>query len=88
MEEETITPAEEQIEITVETILERGAKYLGNHPDHLTRRIVLAQILVDARLVRSIEAGINAFKIWSLPAESRQHPTEVLLGIANEKAKT
>ena len=73
--------------VTTEMILDRGAKYLGNHPDHLTKRIVLAQLLVDARAVRSIDAGVLAFRIWSTPG-SQQHPVEVILGLANEKAKT
>lgn len=72
--------------VTTAMILERGAKYLGNHPDHLSKRIVLAQLLVDARAVRSVEAGIVAFKIWATPG-SQIHPVEVLLNLANEKAK-
>lgn len=77
----------EATSITTEMILDRGAKALGNHPDQLTRRILLAQILVEARLVRSVDAAINAFRLWAIPA-SRQHPTEVLLNLANERTKT
>lgn len=72
--------------ITAAMILERGARYLGNHPDHLSKRIVLAQLLVDARAVRSVEAGVLAFRIWATPG-SQDHPVEVLLNLANEKAK-
>lgn len=72
--------------VTTAMILDRGARYLGNHPDHLTKRIVLAQLLVDARAVRSVEAGIVAFRIWATPG-SQDHPVEVLLNLANEKAK-
>ncbi len=71
--------------ITTVTILERGAKYLTNHPDALAKRTALAQVLVDARAVRSIEAGVLAFRIWATPG-SRDHPIEVLLNLANEKA--
>lgn len=72
--------------VTTAMILDRGARYLGNHPDHLTKRIVLAQLLVDARAVRSVEAGVVAFRIWATPG-SQDHPIEVLLSLANEKAK-
>lgn len=72
--------------ITTTTILDRGAKYLGNHPDHLTRRLCLAQILVDARIVRSVEAGVLAFRMWAVP-ESRNHPLEAIFTIAEAKAR-
>lgn len=72
--------------ITTAMILDRGARYLGNHPDHLSKRIVLAQLLVDARAVRSVEAGVLAFRIWATPG-SQEHPVEVLLNLANEKAR-
>lgn len=71
--------------IQVTTILDRGATYLSNHPDHLAKRTALAQLLVDARVVRTIEAGVLAFKIWAEP-QSREHPLEVLIDLANEKA--
>ena len=73
--------------ISTRTILDRGATYLGNHPDHLNKRIALALVLVDARCVRSVEAGILAFRMWALP-ESRTHQLEAILGLANEKAKS
>lgn len=71
--------------ISTRTILDRGAAYLGNHPDHLAKRIVLAQILVDARAVRSIEAGVLAFKIWAVDT-ARLHTVDVILNLANEKS--
>lgn len=73
--------------ISTRTVLDRGAKYLGNHPDHLNKRIALALVLVDARCVRSVEAGILAFKMWALP-EAKKHQVEAILGLANEKAKS
>jgi hypothetical protein len=72
--------------ITTATILDRGAKYLTNRPDDLAKRIALAQVLVDARAVRSIEAAILAFKVWASPS-AKDHPVEVILNYANEKAK-
>lgn len=72
--------------INTRTVLDRGATYLGNHPDHLNKRIALALILVDSRHVRSVEAGILAFRLWSLP-ESRKHTIEAILNLADEKAK-
>ena len=68
------------------TLLDRGAQYLGNHPDNLARRIVLAQILVDNRAVSSVQAGILAFKMWAVP-QSKTHTIEAILAIANEKVK-
>ena len=73
--------------INVSTVLDRGSTYLGNHPDHLNKRIALALVLVDSRCVKSVEAGILAFKMWALP-ESRTHPVEAILGLANENAKS
>ena len=73
--------------INVSTVLDRGSTYLGNHPDHLNKRIALALVLVDSRCVKSVEAGILAFKMWALP-ESRSHPVEAILGLANEKANS
>ena len=72
--------------INVSTVLDRGATYIGNHPDNLSKRIALAMVLVDARAVRSVDAGILAFKMWALP-ESRKHTVEVILTLANEKAR-
>lgn len=72
--------------ISTRTVLDRGTKYLGNHPDHLNKRIALALVLVDARAVRSVEAGILAFRMWALP-EAKRHTIEAILGLANEKAK-
>jgi len=72
--------------IPTSTLLDRGAQYLGNHPDHLARRIVLAQVLVDNRAVASVKAGILAFKLWAVP-QSKEHSIETILGIANHRAK-
>lgn len=72
--------------IPTSTLLDRGAQYLGNHPDHLARRIVLAQVLVDNRAVKSVEAGVVAFRIWATPG-SQDHPVEILLDLANKKTK-
>ena len=72
--------------ILTSTLLDRGAQYLGNHPDHLTRRIVLAQILVDNRAVNSVAAGILAFKMWAVP-QSSDHTIEAILAVANHRAK-
>jgi hypothetical protein len=72
--------------ITTATILDRGAKYLTNRPDDLAKRIALAQVLVDARAVRSLDAATLAFKIWATPT-ARDHPVEVILNLANERAK-
>jgi len=72
--------------IDISVILDRGTKYLGNHPDHLSKRIAVALVLVDARLVRSPEAGILAFRIWALP-DAKKHTVEAILALANEKAK-
>jgi len=73
--------------IPTQAILDRGARYLSNLPDDHVRRITLAQLLVDIKAVRTIEAGINAFRLWAVP-ESRNHPLEVILGIANDKVRT
>ena len=73
--------------ISTTTVLDRGAQYLSSHPDDLVRRLVLAQILVDSRAVNSVQAGINAFKMWAVP-QSKIHSVETILGIANDRAKT
>ena len=73
------------MEISLTTVLDRGAKYQGNNPDNLTRRIALANLLVDARIVRTTEAGQLLFRIWAAP-ESRDHPVEALIALANQKA--
>lgn len=67
-------------------ILDRGAKYLGNSQDHLAKRIVLAQVLVDSRAVKSLDAGLLAFKIWAEPT-AKNHATAVILNIANERTQ-
>lgn len=72
--------------ITTTTILNRGARYLSNDPIDLAKRLVLAHVLVDARAVRTVEAGVLAFRIWNTPG-ARTHPIQVILDLANEKAK-
>jgi len=72
--------------IDVTTVLDRGASYLGNHPDDLARRTVLAQVLVDGRAVKSIDAGVLAFRIWTA-AEAKLHGPEKVCGLADEKAR-
>ena len=71
--------------IPTSAVLSKGASYLGNHPDHLVRRIVLAQILVDCRAVKSIEAGILAFRLWAVP-QAVEHTVETILRVANERS--
>lgn len=73
--------------IPTTTILDRGVTYLTNHPDALAKRIVLAQVLVDARAVQSIEAGVVAFRIWAT-AGAKEFSLEDIFILANEKAKT
>ena len=70
----------------ISIILDRGVTYLGNKPDDLSRRTALALVLVDARQVRSVEAGILAFKIWALPEAKEREITEIFR-YANERSK-
>lgn len=72
--------------IPTSAVLDQGAKYLTNNPDHLAKRIALAQVLVATRAVKSLEAGVLAFRIWAEPTASI-HTAEVILRIANEKAQ-
>ena len=72
-------------EIQTTTVLDLGAKYQGNHPDNLTRRTTLARLLVDGRVVRSVEAGLLLFKIWAVP-DSKNYQLDDLVKLANEKA--
>ena len=72
--------------IATTAILDRGVQYLGNHQDHLAKRIVLAQLLVDCRAVKSLEAGMLAFRIWAEPS-AKQLDVGVILDLANEKVK-
>lgn len=73
--------------ITTESVLTRGAKYHGsNDPLDLARRVALAGLLVDNRVVKSIDAAILAFRIWAMP-ESREHPASAIIALANEKVK-
>jgi hypothetical protein len=72
--------------IPTKTVLDMGAKCLGNHPDDLVRRITLAKLLVESKAVRNIDAGIIAFRLWAVP-ESRNHPTETILSLANDKVR-
>ena len=46
----------------------------------------VALVLVDARRVRSVEAGILAFRMWALP-DARKHTPEAILALADEKAR-
>lgn len=71
--------------IPTSAVLDQGAKYLTNNPDHLAKRIALAQVLVATRAVKSLEAGVLAFRIWAEPT-ARVHTAEVILSIANERA--
>lgn len=73
------------MDITLTTILDRGATYLTNNPDHLAKRTVLAQLLVDARVVKTLDAGVLLFKIWSEPL-SRDYSLTALVELAHEKA--
>lgn len=73
------------MDISINTILDRGVTYLTNNPDHLAKRTVLAQLLVDARVVRTLDAGVILFKIWAEPL-SRTHTIAALVELANEKA--
>jgi hypothetical protein len=72
--------------ISTTTVLERGSKYLGNSPEHLSKRMALAHLLVDARVVRSVDAAILAFRIWAVP-ESRKYSLDQILALAADKAK-
>lgn len=72
-------------EISTRTLLARGATYIGNHPDHLAKRIALAQVLVDARLVRSIEAGILVFRIWAAKPAGATVELHTIFNLAHEK---
>lgn len=60
--------------------------YLGNNQDHLAKRIALAQVLVDCRAVKSLDAGLLAFKIWVEPT-AKAHAPSVIFDIANKKAQ-
>lgn len=82
---ETTDNVTDVMEISLTTILDRGATYLTNNPDHLAKRTVLAQVLVDARVVKSLDGGVLLFKIWAEPA-SRTHTIAALVDLANEKA--
>jgi len=73
---------------TVETrhILDAGAQSIhNNHPDALVRRTTLAALLVAARAVRDINAGLLAFRIWAEPA-AKAHPVATILTLANERS--
>ena len=72
-------------EILTTTVLDLGAKYQGNHPDNLTRRTTLARLLVDNRVVRSIDAGLLLFRIWAAP-DAKSHALEDVIRLANERA--
>lgn len=72
--------------IPTQTVLDRGAKYLGNHPDDIVRRIALATLLVDAKAARNIEAAVMAFRFWAHP-NSRVYTPETILGLANDKVR-
>lgn len=74
------------MDIPITTILDRGATYLSNHPDHLAKRTALALLLVDARVVKSLQAGVTLLKIWAEP-KARTHSLQILIDLANEKAK-
>ncbi len=71
--------------IQTTTVLDRGAKYLDNRPDSLAKRTALAQVLVDARVVRSIEAGVLAFRMRAVPG-SEQYDITDIIRLANERA--
>ena len=73
---------------TIDTrlVLDAGAQNIhNNHPDALVRRTTLASLLVAARAVRSIDAGIIAFKIWNHP-EAKTHSPDTILTLANERS--
>lgn len=72
---------------TLETdlILNTGSKYVNsNHPDALAKRIVLAQILVDARYVNELEAAMLAFRTWLSP-KVRGFSADKILRLCNEE---
>lgn len=72
--------------IDARVILDAGAAALhGNNPDNLVRRTSLASLLVAARAVKTVDAGIMAFRLWTSP-EAKQHAPAFIFNIANERA--
>lgn len=72
---------------TIQTteILDMGAKYVfSNHPDHLAKKIVLAQLLVNARHSTDLDSAFLAFKFWSTK-EGPGLGTDTILRYANEE---
>lgn len=74
------------MDIDLTVILDRGARYLGNHPDNLAKRTALAQVLVDARVVRNVAVGINLFRIWSVP-EATRYDLDTLINVATARTQ-
>ncbi len=72
-------------EIQTTSVLDLGAKYQGNHPDNLTRRTTLARLRVDNRVVRSVDAGLLLFRIWTSP-DAKTYPLDEVIKLANERA--
>ncbi len=73
--------------IDTELILNAGAKYVNsNQPDALAKRIVLAQILLDARYVYSFDAAMLAFRTWTSP-KVRGFSADKILRLCNEESE-
>lgn len=71
--------------IETELILNAGAKYVtSNHPDALAKRIVLAQLLVDARYSTELESAFLAFRTWSSP-KTHGFSADKILTLCNEE---
>lgn len=67
-------------------ILSAGAKYItSNHPDALAKRIVLAQLLVDARYCTDLDAALFAFRTWTSP-KVRGFTADKILSLCNEES--
>lgn len=75
------------LSIDTRVVLDAGAQSLRkNDPDSLVRRTTLAAILVSARVVRNMDAGILSFYIWNDPA-AKAHPPSNIFAVANDKSR-
>lgn len=71
--------------IDTRIVLDAGAQNIhNNHPDALVRRTTLASLLVTARAVKSIDAGLLSFRMWSSP-QTREHDPSFVFLAANTR---
>lgn len=67
-------------DMLLKEVLDAGARSIGNRPDDLVRRSVLAQVLVRAAVFEDVEDALSAFRFWANPTTRETFDVDGFLG--------